>query len=179
MMKKWRTIRVFISSTFRDMHAERDYLVKVAFPELRERLEAHRFHLDDIDLSWEVTSRQAKDRCALEVCLDEIDACRPTEDDKMQRSFFVGLLGQRYGSVLGSIPEATLSRFPWLTSSTKIGGQRLSMQSITALEIIHAVMLRPPLRGQSFFYFRSEQYLTEASGPADRSSARGSSQRRA
>jgi len=27
-MRTWRTVRVFISSTFRDMHAERDYLVK-------------------------------------------------------------------------------------------------------------------------------------------------------
>jgi hypothetical protein len=35
----WKTVRVFTSSTFRDMHAERDYLVKVVFPALRERLE--------------------------------------------------------------------------------------------------------------------------------------------
>ena len=27
-----RHLRVFISSTFRDMHAERDYLVKFVFP---------------------------------------------------------------------------------------------------------------------------------------------------
>ena len=31
------TIRVFISSTFRDMHAERDYLSRQVFPELRSR----------------------------------------------------------------------------------------------------------------------------------------------
>ena len=37
-MADWHTVRVFISSTFRDMHAERDHLVKVVFPELRERL---------------------------------------------------------------------------------------------------------------------------------------------
>jgi hypothetical protein len=30
-----RTVRIFISSTFRDMHAERDLLVQVVFPELR------------------------------------------------------------------------------------------------------------------------------------------------
>jgi len=34
---KWRTARVFISSTFRDMHGERDYLTKVVFPELQDR----------------------------------------------------------------------------------------------------------------------------------------------
>jgi len=36
MARSWRTARVFISSTFRDMHAERDHLIKVVFPELRE-----------------------------------------------------------------------------------------------------------------------------------------------
>jgi hypothetical protein len=34
-----KTVRAFISSTFRDMHAERDHLVTVVFPELRERIE--------------------------------------------------------------------------------------------------------------------------------------------
>ena len=32
-----RVVRVFISSTFRDMHAERDELVKFAFPKLKGR----------------------------------------------------------------------------------------------------------------------------------------------
>ncbi|MDE3088287.1 MAG: DUF4062 domain-containing protein [Chloroflexota bacterium] len=35
MPQTWKTVRVFISSTFRDMQAERDHLVKVVFPELR------------------------------------------------------------------------------------------------------------------------------------------------
>ena len=34
MVATWRTARVFISSTFRDMHAERDHIVKVVIPEL-------------------------------------------------------------------------------------------------------------------------------------------------
>ena len=32
MPAAWKTVRVFISSTFRDMHAERDWLVKRVFP---------------------------------------------------------------------------------------------------------------------------------------------------
>jgi len=56
---RWRSVRVFVSSTFRDMHAERDHLVKVVFPALRERLEPHRVHLIDIDLRWGVTREQA------------------------------------------------------------------------------------------------------------------------
>ena len=51
MAATWRTVRVFISSTFRDMHAERDHLVKVVFPALRERLEKYRVYLVDIDIA--------------------------------------------------------------------------------------------------------------------------------
>ncbi len=40
MTATWKTVRVFIISTFRNMHAERDHLVKVVFPALRERLES-------------------------------------------------------------------------------------------------------------------------------------------
>jgi hypothetical protein len=54
-MALWKTVRVFISSTFRDMHAERDHLVKVTFSALRERLEKYRAYLIKIDLCWGVT----------------------------------------------------------------------------------------------------------------------------
>lgn len=42
MTASWKTVRVFISSTLRDMHAERDHLVKVVFPALRESLSKDR-----------------------------------------------------------------------------------------------------------------------------------------
>jgi hypothetical protein len=42
MRESWRTVRVFISSTFKDMQAERDHLVRFVFPRMREEL------LDDI-----------------------------------------------------------------------------------------------------------------------------------
>ena len=43
-------VRLFISSTFRDMHAERDHLVTVVFPELAERLERLGLDFHDVDL---------------------------------------------------------------------------------------------------------------------------------
>ena len=38
MTATWKTVRVFISSTFRDMQAERDHLVRFVFPKLRQEL---------------------------------------------------------------------------------------------------------------------------------------------
>ena len=57
-MAQWQDVRVFISSTFQDMHAERDHLVKRVFPQLRERLLPYRIHLIDIDLRWGITEEE-------------------------------------------------------------------------------------------------------------------------
>ena len=52
-------IRVFISSTFKDMHAERELLIKRVFPELR-RICADRFvTFTEVDLRWGITEEQA------------------------------------------------------------------------------------------------------------------------
>src|SRR5262245_50656109 len=86
MTTNWKTVRVFISSTFRDMQAERDHLVRFVFPRLREELMKLRIHLVDVDLRWGVTSEQD----ASEVCREIIDECRPR---------FLCMLGGRYGWV--------------------------------------------------------------------------------
>lgn len=82
----WRSVRVFVSSTFSDMHAERDYLVRYVFPRLREELRPRRIRLEEVDLRWGVTA----DQDAISACHEIIDECRPR---------FLCLLGERYGTV--------------------------------------------------------------------------------
>ncbi len=82
----WKTVRVFVSSTFLDMQAERDHLVRFVFPRLREELLQRRIHFVDVDLRWGVTSEQD----TLGVCRQIIKDCRPR---------FLCLLGGRYGDV--------------------------------------------------------------------------------
>jgi hypothetical protein len=86
MPVNWKTVRVFISSTFRDMQAERGHLVRFVFPRLREQLLPRRIHLLDVDLRWGVTSEQD----ASEVCREIITECRPR---------FLCILGGRYGTI--------------------------------------------------------------------------------
>lgn len=90
MSQNWKTVRVFISSTFRDMQNERNHLVRVVFPELKERCRKRRIQLVDVDLRWGVAEKEVQGGGALDICLDNIDSCRP---------YFLGLLGQRYGSI--------------------------------------------------------------------------------
>jgi hypothetical protein len=133
----WQTVRVFISSTFRDMHAERDHLVKVVFPALRERLAPYRVHLVDIDLRWGVTREQAENHRVLGICLELIDACRP---------FFIGVLGERYGWVPPNFPTDVLTNFGWVKDA--VG------KSVTELEILYGVLKNPDMDRHAFFYFR-------------------------
>jgi WD40 repeat protein len=145
--KSWRTAKVFISSTFRDMHGERDHLVKVVFPELRERLLQHRIYLDDIDLRWGITEDESKKDRVLDLCLQQIDECRP---------FFIGILGERYGWV----PTTPLSREAAARFEHFGKTQLEAGQSVTELEILFGVLLIDPrMKDRSFFYFRDSRFL--------------------
>jgi hypothetical protein len=72
-MQIWKTIRIFISSTFRDMHAERDFLINEVFVELRDWCAKRRLHLVDVDLRWGVTEEEEKQGKVIEICFDEIE----------------------------------------------------------------------------------------------------------
>src|SRR5262249_39074529 len=94
-IQPWLTRPVFLSSTFKDMHAERDYLRHHVFPELAEKLRERHCHLETIDLRMgvetvELASEEEKELQVLKVCLDEIERSRP---------FLIVLLGDRYGWV--------------------------------------------------------------------------------
>jgi hypothetical protein len=130
------------------MHAERDHLVKVVFPALRERLAPYQIDLYDIDLRWGITQRESNVGLALGCCLRLIDDCRP---------FFVGLLGQRYGEQPNKIPTTLIAEKKWLMQQ--------SHASFTELEIRHAVFEVDRARVKAYFYFRNPAALHAV--PAD------------
>ena len=84
-----RLIRVFLSSTFRDFLQERELLAKRVFPALNRKARERGVELVEVDLRWGVTQSQAEDGHALEICLREIERCKP---------YFIGMLGDSYGS---------------------------------------------------------------------------------
>ena len=100
-----REIRVFISSTFRDMMRERDLLVKEVFPELRRKCAKRFVTFTEVDLRWGITEAQANEGQVLPLCLAEIERSRP---------YFIGLLGERYGWIPDTIRPEVMERKPWL-----------------------------------------------------------------
>jgi tetratricopeptide (TPR) repeat protein len=136
-----RIMRVFVSSTFRDMQAEREELVKRVFPQLRELCESRGVTWGEVDLRWGITDEQKAEGKVLPICLAEIRECRP---------FFLGVLGERYGWVPEEIDEALIEREPWLAEHPR--------RSVTELEIFHGVLWDPSMAEQAFFYFRDPTY---------------------
>lgn len=138
-----RVVRVFISSTFKDMDAERNELVRQVFPKLRTLCEGRGIMWTDVDLRWGITEEQVDEGKVLPIILKEINRCRP---------FFIGLLAERYGWMpnASDIPDELLAEQPWLARRLK--------HSITELEILHGVLNNPRMAGRSFFYIRDPAY---------------------
>ncbi len=143
-----RAIRVFVSSTFRDMQAEREELVKRVFPQVRRLCEERGVGWSEVDLRWGVTDEQKAEGAVLPICLAEIDRSRP---------FFLGLLGQRYGWVPEELPENLVEQLPWLSE--------LSGTSVTEMEVLHGVLNDPDAAGHTFFHLRDPSWM--ASRPPD------------
>lgn len=94
-LKDARVLTIFVSSTFKDMHAERDCISNYIAPELNNRLRYYGISLRFIDLRWGIVTNkyaceEERESAILKVCFNEILRSHP---------LFIGLLGQRYGWV--------------------------------------------------------------------------------
>ncbi|SDA49219.1 DUF4062 domain-containing protein [Methanobrevibacter millerae] len=162
---EWKKATIFISSTFNDMHAERDYLIKEVFPELTEWCEERKIRLSDVDLRWGVKEEDSENNATVGTCLRHIDKSRP---------FFLCFLGQRRGWVPDfekDINKETKDQYPTIK---ELDPDR----SVTEMEIEHSLLsplyrvlneedkLCPPTR-HSLFFFRNPSYVDNLS-PAQR-----------
>lgn len=135
-------MRVFVSSTFRDMQLEREELIKRIFPEVRRICERRGVAWSEVDLRWGVTDEQKAEGAVLPICLAEIERSRP---------YFIGLLGQRYGWVPDEIPATLADELGWLADARE--------KSVTEMEILHGVLNDPEAEGHAFFYLRDPVWV--------------------
>ena len=127
--QKWIEIKIFISSTFKDMHSERDYLITEVFPELSKWCKERRILLTEVDLRWGITREDSRSGNSINICLQYIDKCRP---------FFICFLGQRRGRIPEKgerkVTEETFINFPKISNL-------VGHLSVTEMEIEHATTL--------------------------------------
>ncbi|KAH3745330.1 Tetratricopeptide repeat protein [Pelomyxa schiedti] len=155
-----RCIRLFISSTFKDMVLEREGLIKRVMPYVRSACARKGILIREVDLRWGITAEQSESGNTISICLSEIDRCRP---------WFFCLLGQRYGwshsensrdALLTKTFANASSKFPWI--------MKFQDRSITELEVRHAILNKeqPSEYEQSHcaFFFR-DPAVTQGRGP--------------
>ncbi len=128
-MSQPNELRVFISSTFRDLQEEREHLVKKIFPEIRALCRERGITFTEVDLRWGLTEEDAALGRIIRTCLEEIDRCRP---------YFIGITGDLYGYVPDLVEyykdEALLASYPWLEEAA------MDQSSIVDLEFRYAAL---------------------------------------
>jgi tetratricopeptide (TPR) repeat protein len=139
----WTARPIFISSTFVDMQAERDYLRTRIFPELEERLRTRRHHLEWVDLRVGVATasqhvEHIRELHVLKVCLAEVTRCRP---------YLIVFIGDRYGWV--PAPDRIRAAAAEVGFAADIAGR-----SVTDIEIDFGVLTDSEREPRCFFYFR-------------------------
>ena len=160
---KERQIRLFISSTFKDMNEERDYLNNYVFPQVKKYCESRYIEFIPIDLRWGIIEDECKNGLVIASCLQEVDNARP---------FFVGILGLRYGW-MPKIEELNCNR-PSITQNQEwLLSKLVESASITEIEMDYAALRDLTIPHASFF-IKSEdadvpdEYKEEKSSVAER-----------
>lgn len=142
---------IFVSSTFKDMHFERDAIQEITLPALRSEAMKYGESVSFCDLRWGINTgdldSEEGSRKVLDVCLDEIDRCKPP---------MVVILGDRYGWIpseeltINAADRKNLDKAQ-LKKDMEIEDLQIS---VTALEIAYGALSTPEKRSQALFYFR-------------------------
>lgn len=142
-----------MSSTFKDLHAERDYLVRSLVPSLNERLFQYQIQITLVDLrsgvNNELEDESEREAHVLRVCFNEIHHSRP---------YFIGILGGRYGwvpsdRVVSHALEDLSSNERALITPLFPG------RSVTELEMLVGMLMSKDLLSHSFVCIKSDTSL--------------------
>ena len=148
-MQNGKNIKVFLSSTFKDMDAERDLIMNRVAPTLQQLLAPQGITVQFIDLRWGVNTQDAdeneRENIVLRECISEIRQSRP---------FFIGLLGDRYGWIPSDeswqvmLDEMTEEERKYICEESK------EQKSVTELEMLFGALMDTDSLRRSLFCFR-------------------------
>ncbi len=111
--------RLFVSSTFSDLKAERNALREKVFPRLDALSAQYHTRFQAIDLRWGISEEAAVNQKTITICLQELKRCQTITP----RPNFIILLGNRYG--WRPLPEKiAASEFEELLQTLSTSAQR-------------------------------------------------------
>ncbi|WP_372371423.1 DUF4062 domain-containing protein [Candidatus Uabimicrobium sp. HlEnr_7] len=137
-MNLWKTLKIFISSTFKDLELERDLLTN-SFDSIKQNILSRRLTLIPYDLRWRERHHEED---IVKWCLKMVGQCQ----------YFVGILGYRYG---------------WRPPFDYKGNTNTDLLSITEMEINYALECIPREK-RFFCFGDINQYPSEAISKEDK-----------
>ena len=146
--KRYPAIRLFVSSAFLGMEEERRYFNDIITPKLRALCRDKGVSFFSVDLRWGITEEDIERDRLIPLCFGEIDECLP---------FFLGLIGNRYGSRISSFSGGLLARYPWLSEHVNA--------SYTELEILYR-FAQEDRRENTLFLFKECPSSTDSTEAA-------------
>ena len=141
----WTTIRIFCSSTFRDMLGERHVLQTAILPALQVWGRERFIDFSVVDLVWGVVEG-ARPQETIEICLNAIDECAASSGSP----FFLFLGGERYGWVPKpeDVGEQLSAKYKWVPGA-----------SVTTMELLHGALRRH--NPNAVFCLRDKAYASQ------------------
>ena len=132
MPRASRVFRIFVSSTFADLKAERNALQREVYPKLQALCAGHGARFQAIDLRWGVSDEAGLDQQTMKICLAEIARCQATT----RRPNFMILLGDRYGwrPAPAEIPAAEFAQIHEQIAAAAGGGDRSAADDLALLD---------------------------------------------
>lgn len=147
-MNVYRLVRIFVSSTFKDMDFERDYLKNILIPKLNEEMRQHDILVEICDLRTGLTkmftSEQEQDEYILQSCFSAIKSTYP---------YFIALIGDRYGWIPH---QQSINNLNQVFQDFEVDASSVTRKSVTELEIILGC-LNKANSNRSIICFRSDK----------------------
>ena len=145
----WKVIRVFLSSTFDDMHGEREVIHAKVIPDLNTALKKLNIKVVCVDLRFGLVRENHFDhgKGAIMESLMAVESCP---------AFFISLIGDNYGwqPRNAKVPLNLHSNFEWLKDYRKD-------VSINVLEAYQGFLKHPFRPAHVFCYNRDNSFLKE------------------
>ena len=151
--KENHQIRLFLSSTFKDMNEVRSHLAINVFPYTRKEFFKEGINFSWIDLRWVITIEDAQAGLVIPECLKAINEC----------NIFIGIIGDYYGTTLcrADIEALDLSEeikhqiinYLDLSNQNDRIDDRISM---TEIEIFYGILNDCKIQNSCFFIKENE-----------------------
>lgn len=138
-------IRFFLSSTFRDLQEERDYIVNAIFPALRDISEHRGIPFSWCDLRFGVSSFDEEN--IIRICLKNVESSSPC---------IVGLLGENYGSIPKKLNTEQIKR---LSIFQGVPAMLKKQYGYTEIEMRYFISQNEGKDALDFYYFIGDYNL--------------------